>query len=105
MAKLERRLPALDTIVSVSPLLGILGTVTGIINSFQVLSGLEGVTSPQALSAGIAEALITTATGLIIAIPSLALYNWLSSIVDRRILEMNRCSEELIDLLTQKEEA
>jgi len=104
-AKLERRLPALDTIVSVSPLLGILGTVTGIINSFQVLSGLEGVTSPQALSAGIAEALITTATGLIIAIPSLALYNWLSSIVDRRILEMNRCSEELIDLLTQKEEA
>lgn len=105
VAKLERRLPVLDTIVAISPLLGILGTVTGIISSFQVLSGLEGVTSPQALSAGIAEALITTATGLIIAIPSLALYNWLSSIVDRRVLDMNRCSEELIDLLTQGEEA
>lgn len=103
VAKLERRLPILDTIITISPLLGILGTVTGIIGSFQVMSSLEGVTSPQALSGGIAEALITTATGLIIAIPTLALYNWLSSIVDRRVLEMNRCSEELIDLIAHEE--
>lgn len=105
VAKLERRLPVLDTVVTISPLLGILGTVTGIIQSFQVMSALEGATSPQALSSGIAEALITTATGLIIAIPALALHNWLSSIVDRRVLEMNHCSEELIDLLAHEEGA
>lgn len=103
--KMERRLGLLDTVVTISPLLGLLGTVTGIINSFQVMSSLEGIGSPQALSVGIAEALITTATGLIIAIPTLALYNWLASIIDRRVLEMNRASEELLDLIGQEEGA
>lgn len=100
--KMERRLSILDTVVTISPLLGLLGTVTGIMRSFQVLSALEGIGSPQALSVGIAEALITTAAGLMIAIPTLALYNWLSSIIDRRVLEMNRKSEELLDLVTQE---
>jgi len=102
VAKMERRLPVLDTIVTIAPMLGILGTVTGIIRSFQVLAAFSGAPNAAVLSSGIAEALITTATGLIIAIPTLALYNWLSSIVDRRVLEMNRYSEELIDLLTQE---
>lgn len=101
--KMERRMGILDTIVTISPLLGLLGTVTGIIRNFQILAGLEGVSTPQMMSSGIAEALITTAAGLIIAIPTLAVYNWLSSIIDRRVLEMNRSSEELLDLLAQEE--
>lgn len=101
--KLERRLSVLDTIVAIAPLLGLLGTVTGIIRSFQVLSALDGIGTPEAMSVGIAEALITTAAGLIIAIPTLALYNWISSVIDRRVIEMNRCSEELLDLLTEND--
>jgi biopolymer transport protein ExbB len=97
--KMQKRLPILETVVSLSPLLGLLGTVTGIIRSFNVLSNLQGVSDPTALSAGIAEALITTAAGLIIAIPTLAVYNWLTSIIEKRLQEMNTRAEELIDLI------
>ncbi len=98
--KMERRLVMLDAIVTIAPLLGLLGTVTGIIQSFNVLAALEGLASPQALSVGIAEALITTAAGLIIAIPSMAVYHWISSIIDRRVADMNRRSGEIIELVT-----
>lgn len=103
--KMERRLSILDTIVTVAPLLGLLGTVTGIIASFQVLGSMDVLGNPQDLGAGIAEALITTATGLIIAIPSMAAYNWISSMIDRRVLDMNRRAEELLDLLAAEEGA
>src|SRR5690625_3661151 len=62
--KMERRLAVLDGVATIAPLLGLLGTVTGIIKSFNVMGGMDGLSSPQALSVGIAEALITTATGL-----------------------------------------
>lgn len=98
--KMERGLGLLGTIVTIAPLLGLLGTVTGIIRSFRVLGAFEGVTSnPAALSIGIAEALISTAAGLIVAIPSLAAHNWIASTVERRVREMNRRALELIDLL------
>lgn len=103
--KMERRLSVLETIVTVAPLLGLLGTVTGIIASFQVLGTMEGLGNPQELGSGIAEALITTAAGLIIAIPSMAAYNWISSMIDRRVLDMNRRAEELLDLLAAEEGA
>lgn len=103
--KMERRLSVLDTVVTVAPLLGLLGTVTGIIASFQVLGTMDGLGDPQELSQGIAEALITTAAGLIIAIPSMAAYNWISSMIDRRVLDMNRRAEELLDLLAAEEGA
>lgn len=98
---MERGLPVLGIITTISPLLGLLGTVTGIIRSFRVLSALQGVEGPSALSIGIAEALITTAAGLIIAIPSAAIYEWLSSIVDHRIQDMNRIGSEVVDIVAE----
>jgi len=97
--KMERRLAVLDLVATVSPLLGLLGTVTGIIRTFNVIGALQGLGSPQDLSLGIAEALITTAAGLIIAIPTVAVYQWISSIIDRRVAEMNRRSAELLEAL------
>ena len=74
LANLRRRLPLLDTLITLTPMLGILGTVTGIISSFHLLD-LAGGTDPSAISSGIAEALITTATGLSIAIVVLLPFN------------------------------
>lgn len=98
--KMERRLVMLDAIVTIAPLLGLLGTTTGIIRSFNVLGNLEGLASPQALSLGIAEALITTATGLIIAIPTMVVYHWINSIIDRRVAEMNRRGSEILEIIS-----
>ena len=69
-------LAALETIVTAAPLLGLLGTVTGILNTFKVLSGNPVVRTMEAVGRGIAEALITTAAGLVIAIPSLVVLNY-----------------------------
>lgn len=97
--KMERRLSALDTIITIAPLLGILGTVTGIIDSFNVLAGLEGVSNHALLAMGIAEALITTAAGLIIAIPASAVYSYLNTLIDRNTTAMSKHSTELLALL------
>src|SRR5690625_3748362 len=97
--KMERRLVILDGVATIAPLLGLLGTVTGIIKSFNVLGGMDGLSSPQALSVGIAEALITTAAGLIVAIPAMVLYHWINGIIDRRVADMNRRSGEIVDAL------
>lgn len=97
--KMERRLGALDLIVTASPLLGILGTVTGIIESFNVLGAMEGVTQASALSIGIAEALITTATGLIIAVPTMILASYLNGVVNNLIADMSKKSNELLNVL------
>lgn len=101
--KMRRGLGLIATIVSISPLIGLLGTVTGIIRSFQVLGAFQGVASnPAALSVGIAEALITTAAGLIIAIPAMAVHHWLSSMVESRVREMNRRALEITDLIANR---
>lgn len=97
--KMERRLGALDLIVTISPLLGILGTVTGIISSFNVMGAMEGVTQASALSIGIAEALITTAAGLIVAVPTMALAAYLNSIVTNQVADMSKKSVELLNVL------
>lgn len=99
---MERGLGLLGTIVAIAPLIGLLGTVTGIIRSFRVMGAFAGIEgNPQALSVGIAEALITTAAGLFIAIPSLAIYNWLSAQIERRVREMSRRALELTDLIRE----
>jgi len=72
----------LDTIITISPLLGILGTVTGIIRAFELL-GAGGMQDPKAVSIGIAEALITTAAGLCIALPAIVFFNYFSGKVQR----------------------
>ena len=85
---MQKHLIVLDTIITLSPLLGILGTVLGIIHSFDLL-GSTGIDHPQAVSAGIAQALLTTAAGLAIAIFTLIPYNYFQSRVEKavRLLE------------------
>ncbi len=74
LPRMRQYLPALDTIVTLAPLLGLLGTITGMIDSFGIL-GAAGIGQPHAITGGIAEALIATATGLFVAIVTLVPYN------------------------------
>jgi biopolymer transport protein ExbB len=93
--RLERYLGVLGTLTAVSPLLGLLGTVTGMIKVFTVISHV-GVGRADALAGGIAEALITTVAGLVIAIPSLVMYNLFRDRAEAIIVEMERHSLEII---------
>jgi biopolymer transport protein ExbB len=94
--ELERFLNSLGTIAGVSPLLGLLGTVTGIIKAFNAITE-GGMGDPRALSGGISEALITTAAGLLVAIPSLIAYRYLRGRVDRIVVEMEKDAIALAD--------
>lgn len=94
--ELERFLNTLGTIAGVSPLLGLLGTVTGIIKAFNAIQA-GGMGDPRALSGGIAEALITTAAGLVVAIPSLFAYRLLRSKVDGIVVAMEKDAIRLAD--------
>ncbi|MGE5583281.1 MAG: MotA/TolQ/ExbB proton channel family protein [Bacillota bacterium] len=95
---LQRGLSLLDTIVTASPLLGLLGTVTGIIRSFTALSTVGGNQAVQ-LSAGIAEALYNTAFGLAIAIPALFFVNIFYGVTERRVRELNCQIQEILAIL------
>ena len=97
--KLEKFLSALGTIAHISPLLGLLGTVTGNIQAFGVLSGFQGVGDPGLLAKGIAEALITTAAGIIVAIPAVIFYNYLVNKANHMILGLENKVSELVLLL------
>lgn len=98
LPKLERFIAALSTISTVAPLLGLLGTILGMIQSFAVISTV-GSGRPTALASGIANALLTTAAGLIIAIPSVVFYNYFVNTVNKRILFMENLSNEVSDFL------
>jgi biopolymer transport protein ExbB len=94
--ELERFLNTLGTIAGVSPLLGLLGTVTGIIKAFNAINaGAAG--DPRMLSGGIAEALVATAAGLCVAIPSLVAYRYLRGRVDGIVVEMEKHALRLAD--------
>jgi biopolymer transport protein ExbB len=99
--ELERFLGMLGTIASVSPLLGLLGTVTGIIRAFNDLT-LKGSGDPRVLSGGIAEALITTAAGLLVAIPALVGYRYLRGRVEGLVVQMEKEAMELVELLEEQ---
>jgi biopolymer transport protein ExbB len=94
MDRMRRHLPILDTIITVSPLLGIFGTVIGIILSFEML-GATGIEEPQAVTAGIAQALITTASGLGIAILSLFPFNYFNSRVEKAAAHIEKYATSL----------
>ena len=98
MAFLERGLLALATISNVAPLLGFLGTVTGMIRAFGAIAAAEQV-SAKIVASGIEEALITTAAGLMIAVPVSAAYAYFVLAIDRYVLEMEEASAELVDEL------
>jgi len=93
---LEKGLGVLETIAAVTPILGLLGTVVGMIKVFQVIS-LQGVGEASALSGGISEALITTAAGLSVGIPALIFYNYFSRKAENLILDIENLSNTLLN--------
>jgi biopolymer transport protein ExbB len=102
---LEKYLGVLGTIAAVAPLIGFLGTVTGMIRAFMEIQARGGNVDAGVLAGGIWEALITTAAGLTVGIPALIFYNWLQSKVERHVFEMGESSTELLDSLLEREEA
>jgi biopolymer transport protein ExbB len=100
---LKRRLTILDTIITLAPLLGLLGTVTGMIGSFDIMSQ-AGLGQPHAVTGGVAEALIATATGLLIAILTLVPYNYFASRADEEVEEIEYYASRLELLLGETAE-
>jgi biopolymer transport protein ExbB len=99
--ELERYLNTLGTIAAVAPLLGLLGTVAGIIHAFNAITA-NGLGDPRTLSGGIGEALITTAAGLTVAIPSLIAYRYLRGKVERLVIQMEKEAMKLVDALDER---
>lgn len=97
-ARLERFVGALGTVASISPLLGLLGTVTGMIAVFQRVAEL-GVGSPLDMAAGIWEALLTTAFGLVVGIPALLAHRFTLSRVDALVLELEEEAMALVEIV------
>jgi biopolymer transport protein ExbB len=98
-AFLERGLIWLSTVANIAPLLGFLGTVSGMIHAFEAIAAAEEV-SAKLVATGIYEALITTAAGLIVAIPVQTAHNYFVSRIDKFVIDMEESSAELIDALT-----
>lgn len=96
---LENRMNWLATIAGVAPLVGFTGTVTGMIRAFMDIQALQGNVNPSVLAGGIWEALITTATGLIIGIVAYAFYNYLIGKINRMVFELENTSSDFVDLL------
>jgi biopolymer transport protein ExbB len=95
---LERFLNMLGMIAAISPLLGLLGTVTGMIRTFKAIT-VAGIGNPSAMAGGIAEALITTAAGLLVAIPALVAYKYLRGRVDALVIQMEKESIKLVQAI------
>jgi len=101
--RLEHRLSHLALIGTISPMIGLLGTVSGMINSFQVIATTAtGAPDPQKLAMGVSTALFTTLVGLALAIPALAAYNLLRNRVARLVLEVGIVSEGLMSRFQKK---
>lgn len=100
---LQRYIGALGTIASISPLLGLLGTVFGMIKTFSVVQ-VQNMGNPQALAGGIAEALITTAAGLTIGIPSLVFYRYFLAKTRKLVVEMESLAVQVVSRLSQSVE-
>jgi biopolymer transport protein ExbB len=102
VSKLEKSLWILATIANIAPLFGFLGTVTGMIASFQALAEV-GLGNPEAVAGGISEALITTASGLVIALPVQAAYNYFNNRVSQFALDMEISSSVLLETFSEIE--
>lgn len=97
--RLERRLGILVTLACVAPLLGLLGTVTGLIDAFVNISTQSGFTSSTDIASGLYQSLLTTAAGLVVAIPCAVGYGYLSSRVNALMHDMERAGIEIVNLL------
>lgn len=96
---LEKRMNWLATIAGVGPLVGFTGTVTGMIEAFMDIQSLQGNVNPSVLAGGIWEALITTATGLIVGIIAYGFYNFLLGKINRMVHELENASADFVDML------
>ncbi|NEM97942.1 MotA/TolQ/ExbB proton channel family protein [Pontibacter burrus] len=101
ISRLERNLAGLATVAGAAPMLGFLGTVTGMIQAFIAIAQAEGSISPKLLSGGIYEAMVTTATGLIIGLPAYVGYNYLTTKIDNIVHSMEYSAIEFLDLLQE----
>lgn len=101
---LERYMNTLGTISMITPLLGLLGTVVGMIEVFTVITEI-GVGSPRDLAGGISQALITTATGIGVAIPALAFHRYFRGHIDELVLEMEQEATKLVEVIHGEREA
>lgn len=100
--ELERYLSTLGTIAAISPLLGLLGTVSGMIRSFTAITA-DGVPNPAVLAGGISEALVATAAGLTVAIPSLIAYRYLRGRVEGLVVRIEKESMRFIEALLHQQ--
>lgn len=102
--RLERYLTALGTIANISTLLGLLGTVTGNIRAFGVLAESGAMGNPALLAGAIAEALVTTAAGLVVSIPATVFYNYLATRANKTIVEMESSVGDLVLLIASRKD-
>lgn len=106
--RLEKNLSVLATLAGVAPMIGFLGTVTGMIKAFMKIQQLSGNVNADVLAGGIWEAMVTTAAGLTVGIPSMILYNYYVNRVRGFVFEMETAADEVLDIVskggTQKEE-
>lgn len=99
VSKLEKGLSVLATVAGIAPLLGFLGTVTGMISAFMRIESLAGAANPSDLAGGIWEALVTTAFGLIVGIPALAFYNYFLNKVKKLVADMETVANDVVDVM------
>lgn len=102
MARLEKRLVVLASVANVSPLLGFFGTVSGMIKSFDALAE-QGLSNPGAVAAGISEALITTAGGLFVAIPTQLAYNFFMNSINKSVRDIETSTNMLLETFGEME--
>lgn len=103
ISKLEKGLTVLATVAGIAPLLGFLGTVTGMIQAFMTIQDLAGAANPSDLAGGIWEALITTAFGLIVGIPALAFYNYFLSAIKRLVGEIEVVANDVVEVIQEED--
>ncbi|MEM8865838.1 MAG: MotA/TolQ/ExbB proton channel family protein [Planctomycetota bacterium] len=97
---LRRNLRVINGVAQVCPLLGLLGTVVGMMAAFDAIAGDSAMGRPELLAGGIGEALLSTASGLAVAIPALILYMYFVGRVDMLVMEIDRCGQELVHLIS-----
>jgi len=102
MGRLEKRLVILSSVANVAPLLGFFGTVSGMISSFEALAE-QGLSNPGAVAAGISEALITTAAGLLVAIPVQLAYNYFMSSINKSVRDIETSTNMLLETFGEME--
>lgn len=104
VSSLTARLSWLDTIITIAPLLGLLGTVTGMISAFHVIATKEGISTPTAITGGVAEALVATATGLAIAIITLVGHNAVQEKIKGIVSEIEARANAMLNTIAESSE-